>query len=107
MPAKARCSPIHAELVSTTWPSSNSVPTATTSQRTDNSDLFWFRAVQVSGGSDTGGPGRRRGARGGGTDPDPSPVKDVLGTADHREQYRQIQQGDGDARLVIVDQRKQ
>ena len=33
MPASASCSPIHDELVSTIWPSSSSVPTATTSQR--------------------------------------------------------------------------
>ena len=33
MPLAASCSPIHAELVSTIWPSSSSVPTATTSQR--------------------------------------------------------------------------
>jgi hypothetical protein len=31
MPDAASCSPIQAELVSTTWPSSSSVPTATTS----------------------------------------------------------------------------
>ena len=35
MPARASCSPIHDELVSTIWPSSSSVPTATTSHRTD------------------------------------------------------------------------
>ncbi len=33
MPASASCSPIQAELLSTIWPSSSSVPTATTSQR--------------------------------------------------------------------------
>ena len=33
MPASASCSPIQAELLSTIWPSSNSVPIATTSQR--------------------------------------------------------------------------
>ena len=31
MPAAASCSPIQAEFVSTIWPSSSSVPTATTS----------------------------------------------------------------------------
>ena len=36
MPTSASCSPIHDELVSTIWPSSNSVPTATTSQRMQN-----------------------------------------------------------------------
>ena len=35
MPASASCSPSQAELVSTIWPSSSSVPTATTSQRTE------------------------------------------------------------------------
>src|SRR5438105_5365848 len=34
IPARARRSPIQAELVSTTWPSRSSVPTATTSHRT-------------------------------------------------------------------------
>src|SRR5581483_4900133 len=34
MPAAARCSPIHDELVSTIWPRRSSVPTATTSHRT-------------------------------------------------------------------------
>src|SRR3954464_33048 len=34
MPASASCSPIQEELVSTIWPSSSSVPTATTSHRT-------------------------------------------------------------------------
>ncbi len=33
MPASASCSPMNDELVSTIWPSSSSVPTATTSQR--------------------------------------------------------------------------
>ena len=33
MPASASCSPIHDEFVSTIWPSSSSVPMATTSQR--------------------------------------------------------------------------
>ena len=44
MPASASCSPSQAELVSTIWPSSSSVPTATTSQRTRPSSARRARA---------------------------------------------------------------
>src|SRR5262245_6293680 len=46
-PLRASCSPIHAELVSTIWPSSSSVPTAITSQRMDPLRLGGASAPEV------------------------------------------------------------
>ena len=73
MPARASFSPIHAEFVSTIWPSRSSVPTATISQRTLRSPPR---------------PGRsgRLGARGAGG---PTAIQQILGAGQQGEDHGQ------------------
>ncbi len=69
MPLAASCSPIHDELVSTIWPSSSSVPTATTSQR----------QAHRAGTTPVGGA----------EEPDRRARQQVLGAGDDRQDHRQ------------------
>ena len=87
IPARASCSPIHDELVSTIWPSSSSVPTATISQRMSTVPSGWVGGAARSAGLHARGvraAGRAVQAglalHGGGRGP---PGPQVLAAADH------------------------
>src|SRR5947208_2113435 len=91
MPARASRWPIWAELVSTTWPSRSSVPTATTSQRTD--DPATARHLRETG-LEIGAGGALDRDRGEGAD------REVSGHAHDAVDLRCLAVGAAHARLV-------